>query len=298
MPRHRKKIIDVWSAIILLALITLDGTLWYDIFSITTAGGPAAPGIYFLAVSQGESVLTILPDGVTIMTDAGSDGTAAEAVQKIFSSRDMPSYIDLAVISYPQSGDYNGYTSLLDHDAVGAFLYDGRNDSNDTRDWQALVLQINAKHIPLITIGAGDSIHYGRDEIDIISPNKYFVGSAEPSDAAIVQYVITQEFRALLASDVGTNVENILLSNHATLRAAILKAPLSGLNTVAGGDFLKTVDPNIMVIAPGIKNTPSAPSKAMIQNLASSTKVTILGTAQSGTIGIFPDHGHFLLYNK
>jgi beta-lactamase superfamily II metal-dependent hydrolase len=187
MRHRRKKLLDVASAIILFSLIVLDGTVWKDI-----AGGAtfSAARIYFLPMTQGESALLVAPGAVTMMTDAGSDETIVDDLQKIMPSG-APAYIDLAIISSPQSADYEGYQYLLAHYQFGAFIYNGRSDTSKSAEWQILVNTIIAKHIPLITVGAGDRIRYeSRSEIDILSPSASFVQSPNSNDTRIIQHVL------------------------------------------------------------------------------------------------------------
>jgi beta-lactamase superfamily II metal-dependent hydrolase len=285
MQRHRKKIIDVASAIVLLALLALDVAVWKDV--VTSARIAAGvPSLYFLPVAQGESALLVLPGGVTVLTDAGSDAGIVDQLEKVLPSGG-PSYIDLAIISYPEAADYGGYQYILGQYTVGAFLYDGRSDDAHSAGWTRLVDAITAKHIPLITVGAGDRIHYGATgEIDILSPDAVFAHSVDPKEAGIVQKVITPKFSALLTTDIDTNVEDVLLSGN--LRAEILKAPFPGLSSSSADTFLRAVAPRIIVVAPGVKNTPSAPTKAMLARIASSTDAEVVS----------PRDGAFLLYNK
>jgi competence protein ComEC len=310
MPHHhRKKIIDIASAIVLLTLIVLNVVLWRNIFvARSDAGGGAGsttpPRIYFLPVTQGESALLVLPGGVLVLTDAGSDAGIVDDLQKVLPSG-APPYIDLAIISYPQGADYEGYQYLLQHYQVGAFVYNGRADVAYSTEWNQLMAAIAAKHIPLITVGAGDRIRFGGAsvdvtsgtgraiaEIDILSPDLAFARSPEPSDTGIVQRVITQKFTTLLAADIGVNVEDALLARGTDLRANILKAPFPGLGTTAGNAFLRAIAPQTIVIAPGIKNTASAPTKAILAYLASSTALSMKATIISSKPGVF------LLYNK
>ncbi|MGD1003233.1 MAG: hypothetical protein ABR884_01500 [Minisyncoccia bacterium] len=287
------------SAIVLLTLIVLDAVLWRNIFvARSDTDAAAAPRIYFLPVTQGESALLVLPGGVTVLTDAGSDGSIVDDLQKVLPPG-APPYIDLAVISYPQAADYDGYQYLLQHYQVGAFVYNGRADVAHRTEWNQLTAAIAAKHIPLITVGAGDRIRFGGPsatvavaEIDILSPGAAFARSPEPSDTGIVQRVITQKFTALLAADIGVNVENALLAQKTNLRANILKAPFPGLGTAAGDAFLRAVAPHTIVVMPGVKNTASAPTKAMLAYLASSTALSTKAAIVSSEPGVF------LLYNK
>jgi competence protein ComEC len=310
MPHHhRKKIIDISSAIVLLALIVLNTVLWRNIFVARgdsdgagigdDAGAEAAaPRIYFLPVTQGESALLVLPGGVTVLTDAGSDDVIVDDLQKILPPG-APSYIDLAIISYPQTADYEGYEYVLQHYQIGAFIYNGRTDIAHGTEWNQLTAAIAAKHIPLITVGAGDQIRFGDAggtnaiaDIDILSPSAAFARSPEPSDTGIVQRVITQKFTALLAADIGINVEGALLVQKINLQANILKAPFPGLGTAAGDAFLRVVAPQTIVIMPGVKNAASAPTKANLSYLASSTALSTKPAIVSSEPGVF------LLYNK
>lgn len=310
MPRHRKKIIDIASAIALLALVMLDVALWKNMLAGGAGGAAGAaangasvlPAIYFLPVTQGESALLVLPGGVTVLTDAGSDAVIVNDLQKVLPAS-VGSYIDLAIISYPQSADYAGYQYLLAHYDVGAFIYNGRADAAHKTQWTALTATIAARHIPLITVGTGDRILFGAGAaavIDILSPDAAFARSPDPADTGIVQKIITPKFSVLLAADIGTNVEGVLLargngvrgngatSTAASLHASILKAPFPGVGTAAGNAFLRAVAPRVIIVMPGVKAAASAPTKAMLAHLASSTRATIAS----------PKAGTFLLYNK
>ena len=185
-----------------MALVTLDAMVWKNIIGAAVdaamPGGasvaPAAPRRYSLPVTHGTSTLLMLPNDVTVLTDAGSDAAIVDDLQKTLPSG-APAYIDLAIISSPQTADYEGYQYLLAHYGVGAFLYNGRADDVHRTEWTELTNVIIEKHIPLITIGAGDSIHYGdlgagAAEIDILAPDAAFARSPNASDTAIIQRVI------------------------------------------------------------------------------------------------------------
>lgn len=288
MARHRKHIIDIASAIILLALAALDATMAKNVFVSMTSDRTVAPHLYFLPVTQGESALLVLPGGITVLADAGSDAGIVDDLQKALPPG-APQYIDLAIISYPQAADCEGYQYILQHYQIGAFLYNGRSDDAHSAEWKQLTDAIAAKHVPLITLGAGDRIRYSNSaEIDILSPDAAFARSPDPADTAIVERVITPHFTALLAADIDVNVEDSLLASSVDLRANILKAPFPGVATASGDAFLRAVAPQTIVITPGVKGSASAPTKAMLARLASFTNAVI---AQ-------PKAGSFLLYNK
>jgi beta-lactamase superfamily II metal-dependent hydrolase len=207
MPRHRKKFIDLGSAIVLFALLVLDALLWRTIWgdymngtasAKTTHGSAtsaAAPRVYPLSVPHGTSTLMIFPNNVTVLTDAGPDATIVDKLQKALPSG-APAYIDLAIISIPQNNNYTGYEYLLQHYGIGAFLYNGRADTAHKTEWTQLMSAIAAKHIPLITIGAGDRVRvdgiksFAGSEIDILAPDAAHAHSPNASDTVILQRVV------------------------------------------------------------------------------------------------------------
>ena len=262
--------------------------------NILMAGsGGVTPGLYFFGVTQGESVLLALPTGVTVLTDAGSDAGIVDDLQKVLPPS-APSYIDLAIISSPEAGNYEGYQYLLQHFQIGAFIDNGRTDTAKSTEWQELMGEIAANTFHLSRSMQGiASVMVPRQRYDILSPDATFAHSPDPSDTGLVEQIITPTFTALLAADIGTNVENALLAaknnglpiNFAT---KVLKAPFPGLGTAAGDAFLNAVAPHAIVIKPGAKSTASAPTKAMLAHLASSSNAVISS----------PKPSSFLLYNK
>ena len=106
--------------------------------------------------------------------------------------------------------------ALLDHYRIGAFIWNGRDDAATVAEWPALLQKIRSKNIPIVTLGAGDAIRYGNNEIDMLSPDADFDASAELNDTVLVELVKTAGFRALLTADIGFNVEDHLMAQGKT----------------------------------------------------------------------------------
>ena len=269
----------------LAVLFFADLLAWYVLFS----GRPANDTrMYFLDVGQGDSEVAVLPGGVSVMTDAGPTNAVLGSFDRVLPGR---RYIDLAVITHPQLDHFNGYNFILDHYGVGAILYNGRDDPG-VAEWTALRAKIAAKHIPLITLGAGDRIHYRDDEIDILSPDDDFIQSAELNDTGLVELVRTPQFRALLTADIGSGVEDRLVRSGIDLRADILKVAHHGSKYSSSEAFLAAVRPAVAVIEVGAKNTYGQPGPATLARFASTTRAEIFRTDQNGTVEIsYYDNG-------
>jgi competence protein ComEC len=243
---------------------------------------------YFLDVGQGDSELVVLPGNIAVMTDAGPRAAVVGDLQRILPGN----YIDVAIISHPQLDHFNGYNFILDHYHIGAFIYNGRDDDPPNAAWSGLKVKIKDEHIPLITLGRRDSIHYASSEIDILSPNLAFDQSAELNDTGFVELVKTPEFRTLFTADTGFNVENWLLSQTSSdLRANVLKVGHHGSSYSSGDAFLRAVNPDAAVIEVGAKNNYGHPGSSTLARLASSTDALVLRTDQNGTIEIYPENG-------
>ncbi len=206
-------------------------------------------------------------------------------------------YIDIAIVSHPQGDHFGGYDYMLDRYRIGAFIYNGRNDDPGVEAWPALRKKIAAKRIPLLTLGKGDKIIYGADEIDIVSPDTAFAEGGELNDTGIVELVRTPQFKALLAADIGYGAENALVAQGAELKADILKIAHHGSKYSSGDAFLRAIDPHIVAIEVGAKNTYGHPSQETLARIASSTHAAVFRTDTNGTITIWRE-GNALTVKK
>jgi competence protein ComEC len=276
---------DKTSAVLLFALALADIVCWYRIAFSSSAFAGTVPRANFLGVGQGDAELMIFPDGVKVLTDAGPDGTVLGSLETVLGANDR--YIDVAIISHPQSDHYNGFNYILDHYQVGAFIYNGRDDDPGTKSWSTLLLKIAVKNIPLITLGKGDKVIVNNSEVDILSPDENFDASGELNDTGLVELVKTPQFKVLLPGDTGFDVEDSLVAEGVDLRADILKIPHHGSKYASDAAFLKAVDPKIAVIEVGAKNSYGQPAPETLARIASSTNATVFRTDQGGTIQIW-----------
>ena len=276
--------------IVTLAFVAFDLFIWWQIFSSTAFFG-AVPAVreYFLDVGQGDSELIVFPGNIKIMTDAGPDNAVLTSLARVMPSGD--SYIDLAVISHPDLDHFGGYNFILGHYRIGAFIYNGRGNGSDSREWVALMAAIKERNIPLVTLARGDNIRIAANEIDMLSPNPAFVQSVETNDTTLIELVKTPGLRTLLTGDAGFSVEDWLLANHVDVRADILKVGHHGSNYTSGSDFLRAVNPKVAVVEVGAKNTYGQPGKANLARIASSTHAIIFRTDWNGTIEIHAENG-------
>jgi competence protein ComEC len=240
-----------------------------------------APLYYQLDIGQGDAEVIELPGGAIIMTDAGPDAAVVDALEKALPGADR---IDLAIISHPQLDHFNGFNALIDRYPIGAFVINGRDDDPGVKAWPELLGKIREKHIPLITLGAGDVIYYGSSSIRMLSPDAEFVQSGELNDTGFVEYVSTTAWTALLTADTGTNIEDAFFATSAP-RVDILKIGHHGSKYSTGDRFLDKIRPKVALISAGAKNTYGHPAPSTISRLAR-FHIPVFRTDEKGTITI------------
>ena len=273
---------DNLSFSVIILLLIADVFAWYW---VAAGGADGRTRIHFLDVGQGDSELVVLPDGARILIDAGPAGAAAtRAVRSV-----LPGYsrhIDLGMITHPQLDHFGGFLSLLDYYDLGAIVFNGREDG-PAAEWTALAAKIKERGIPLIVLGAEDSIRQGAAAIDILSPNAEFAGSGELNDTGLVALLRAPALRALFAADTGFSVENYLRQKF-DLRADVLKISHHGSRYSSAADFLEAVRPKVAVAEVGAGNNYGHPTQDAMARIKA-IGAAIFRTDQNGTVSIVSD---------
>lgn len=273
---------------VIAALAALDTLVWVQIVS----GAPKnSEEIHFLDVGQGDAVLTLLPGGVKILTDAGPDSRVRRSLQEVLSTGRR--YIDLAVISHPQTDHFGGFEELLRGYEFGAFIWNGR-ETNENPAWQELMDKIRERKIPLITVGKNDNIRIGNAVLQFLSPSRALLQSAELNDTALVQMLRTPSFGFLSAADVGLEVEK-QLSRQYDLGADILKVGHHGSKYSSGEEFLADVRPRLAVISVGAGNRYGHPVPETLLRLKSAG-AAVFRTDENGTVSVIAEEGKLKIF--
>lgn len=284
---HRK--IDNLSAALLVALSAFFVFVWYEILF---SGPRGEPRLFFLDVGQGDATLAELPGGIQILTDAGPSRKILDSLGAALKNEDR--YVDLAIISHPQLDHYNGFNYLLDHYRFGAFLFNG--NSSDAGEWKILTNKIEELDIPFVVLGAGDKIRYGANTLDVLSPNRALLQSAEPNDTGIVALLKTPPFSTLFTADIGTSIEKYLAENF-RLRADVLKVPHHGSKYSSSDILLGAVKPKLAVIGVGSENRYGHPTEEALSRIWTYTK-NIFRTDKNGTVEVSVDGRELSVFSE
>ena len=120
----------------------------------------------FLSVGHGCATVVELPDGRTILYDAGqfsSPGACAQTIAGCLWSRGI-THLDAVVISHADADHYNGLPQLMKMISIGAVYVSPQMFDTSSSSLLALQESIQAAGIPIRYLQAGDRL-----EIDLAS---------------------------------------------------------------------------------------------------------------------------------
>jgi len=245
---------------IIFILILVNSFIWWEILFF----GPSQnTEIYALDVGQGDSELVVLPGSVKILIDGGPNNKILSQLNQIFRPTDR--YVDLVIMSHPQTDHFIGLIDVLKRYKVGAFISSGK--SGPAQSFEDLVKTINGNRIPAVVLGEGDKIKYAENRLDILSPSQALLQSAEPNDWALVMKLISNGAKTLFTGDIDEKIEKTLAQRY-DLDVDILKVSHHGSKFSSSEDFLKTATPKIALIEVG-KNSYGHPTPQVLNQLAS-----------------------------
>jgi competence protein ComEC len=273
---------------IITMFIVSDIFLWYRILGVPRVTSSA---MHFLNIGQGDSELLELPGPVSLMTDAGPDGSVVSEMDAVSKTRRR---IDLAVVTHPQADHFNGFNYLLGRYSIGAILLNGRNDDPGVAEWVMLLRKAKEFGVAVITVTGGDRIRIGSSTVTFLSPDAGDLQSAELNDTGLVEYVKTPQFSALLTADIGFGVEKQLVTRGG-IRADILKVGHHGSKYSSSPEFLSAVNPAISIIEVGKKNRYGHPASVTLKRL-SEVSQNIFRTDINGRVSVIPNNGKLEVY--
>ncbi len=269
--------------ILISALIIFDVFIWQ---SIIFAGPNKNLEAYFLNVGQGDSELVVLPGNVKILIDGGPNNKILENLSKIFSPTDR--YIDLVILSHPQTDHFNGLIDVFKRYKVGAFIFNG--EKGVALSWQELAKSIKENKSSIVVLKEGDKIKYQKNILIFLSPGEKDLKSNDPNETALVSLLENnssqERVKILFTGDISFKTEKNILDKY-NIKASILKISHHGSKYSTSEEFLKAVNPKISVIEVG-KNSYGHPTKEVLSRLAS-VESKIFRTDKDGLIKIEVD---------
>lgn len=268
------------SAVLILALL-----LWACGCTAATVQSPGNTGVqvHYLDVGQGDSEFIELPNGKTLLIDAGNPDDGQHIISYIKALG--YSTIDVLVATHPHADHIGGMAAVVKSFAVGAIYMPKVADTTAT--FEGLLTAIKAKGLQVNTARAGVICLDG----DGVTARFLAPTSAAYDDLNNYSAVLKLTYghtSFLFMGDAEMLSENELLKSGADVDADVLKVGHHGSTTSTGTDFLAAVSPRYAVVSVGAGNSYGHPHQQTLKKLAK-ISAQVYRTDIAGTISITSD---------
>jgi competence protein ComEC len=245
--------------------------------TLRLASGPGSGEltVEFLPIGQGDAVLLRLPDGGSILVDAGGDLRGEEEVARygilpLLAERGI-ARLRALVISHLHPDHAGSVPEVLRRLRVDEVWFTGRPLEGSIG--APIAEAMRERGIPLRTFAAGSSpLALGEVVFDFLGPPDPEGAQDEPlfgdNDASLVLRVRHGKVSILLPGDVEEEGERALLESGADLSAHLLKAPHHGSRTSSTEAFLDRVRPAHVVFCVGWRNPFGFPHPEVVRRYA------------------------------
>ena len=240
--------------------------------------------VYFLDVGQGDSCFISLPDGKSMLIDAGPMSAGNNIVSYI--SGLGVKRLDYVIFTHPHEDHIGGAVDVLKTFDIGQIYMPKTTHTSQT--YENLLTTIADKGLGITEAKAG--------KVLFVVENLYavFVGPGRTyddlNDMSAVLSLRYGDKTFLFAGDASTKAESAMLISSAVPLpdSDVLKVGHHGSSTSTGTDFLDVVTPSIAVISVGDGNTYGHPAQATLDRLAD-IGAKVYRTDKNGTITVTTD---------
>jgi len=249
--------------------------------------------IDFLDVGQGDSALVTMPDGTTLLVDAG--GNTMDSARRIGETvvseylwwRGL-SEIDYVLATHADADHIDGLNDVLKNFTVrGALIARRPVDDPEFAKFSQTLARTNTHSE---TIEAGDVIHFGDVAVSVLWPPAG--GEKSTNNDSIVLRIQYGERSILLTGDIEQAAERSLLASQQQLHADVIKVPHHGSKTSSTEAFVAATNPQLAIISVGRTSRFGHPHKEVVERWQGNG-ATVLTTGNSGAITVTTD-GHEL----
>jgi competence protein ComEC len=307
-----------WSLLIkpqpaAVALVFLFALIVVHPFSAGNAKGRLR--IDFLDVGQGDAALVTMPDGTTLLVDAGGQprfgdsrrGSASEdGTDEVF-ERDTRSIgervvseylwwrgldrVDYILATHADADHIDGLNDVARNFHLRAALV-GRAPTIEP-EFRQFAATMQNYDVPVHLVGRGDTLRFGTVEAEVLwPPRSESPGASSGNDDSIVLRLRFGQRIFLLTGDIEKATEAALTGGQDDLHCDVVKVAHHGSKTSSTDAFVKATQPTIAIIPVGLNSIFGHPHREVLERWRASG-AQILTTGQRGAITITTD-GHDL----
>lgn len=255
--------------------------------------------LVFLDVGQGSSTLLSFPGGKKALIDGGGSSSekfnVGESIIAPYLWYRGITHLDAVIITHQDSDHFNGIPFILRRFKPETLWING-NDGHGQEydDLLSLAGDLNIeiktpeKNQVLMTANGAVLQNIGNPFLDGENNFTARTGIASNEESLILQFTgIQQELSCLFPGDISSKVEGELIKNNRKnrLRSSFLLAPHHGSKTSNSPLFLKSVDPEQIVVSAGSFRPLLFPSPEL-RSYCEEKEIPLLNTSELGAITI------------
>lgn len=244
-------------------------------------GQEVSPGtlrVHILDVGQGDCILIQLPNGQTMLVDAGKNESATTITDYLQALK--VTRLDYLVGTHPHEDHIGSLDQVIEKFAAGKILLP--KVTANTKTFRELLETIDKKGLQVTTAKAGVNILEEEGlSVKVLAP----LGShyEDLNNYSAVIKITYREIAFLLTGDAEAASEKEIINGGANLKADVLKVGHHGSSSSTSLNFLNIVKPEYAVISLGADNEYHHPHPTTLSKLEKAG-INILRTDERGTI--------------
>ena len=264
-----------YTLIVIIALVTAI----YNFLNPPNENYPLS--IRYIDVSQGDSSLILLPNGETMLIDAGENKYSNNVVREL--NKLNIHKIDHLIATHPHSDHIGGMERIINNYQIGNIYMPKTEHTSKT--YLDMLESISDNKLQITTARAGLTIiDDGELKAEFVAPSEDYY--EEINNYSAVLKLTYKENTFLFCGDIEALVEKEILSNGYDIASDVLKVSHHGSYRSTSDVFLNAVNPQYAVISCGKDNEYGHPHREILQKLKS---ITVLRTDKTGTITLYSD---------
>lgn len=222
--------------------------------------------IQYLDVGQADASLIRLPNGQTMLIDAGGNATADQLVEYI---KDQGvERIDFLIGTHPHEDHIGGLDKVVDAFDIGEVYLPKVADSQvpTTKTYEDVLNAIDQKGLK-VNRGTAGTVMFQSEGLSaqLLAPNSETYDDL--NSYSIVLMLTYGERKFLFMGDAEADSENEILDNFSDVKADVLKCGHHGSSTSTSQAFLDSVSPEYAVISCGRDNSYGHPHQETLDRL-------------------------------
>jgi len=257
----------------------------------TTEKASSGLKVHFLDVGQADSILVQLPNGQSMLVDAGNNADGPSVVSYL--KQQGIKKIDYLVATHPHEDHIGGMDNVIRSFDIGQVFMP--RATTTTKTFEDVLLAIKEKGLKITTARAGVSLlDQGNLKVSFLAPMGS--GYEDLNNWSAVTRIQYGDTTFLLTGDAEAQSEEEMLASGTDLKADVLKVGHHGSSSSTTPVFLKAVAPKYAVISIGAGNDYGHPHRETLAKLADA-RVKVYRTDQDGTV-IFTSDGKTITVEK